>query len=320
MIFMFPHALVHLYFSFFFLMMRRPPRSTLFPYTTLFRSWPASFEKGLALNIIACASLLERVAKENAERLAALRERIATGLAEVIGGCYVEREDAVLPVESQLWNLLKGQSVTKELLGQEVRVYGRKRFGFHPQLPLFVNTCGMNRALLVAFDDSVLPAHRTAVVNWPSADGKQAEAFTQPPLPADPPQSFFHPPPLFPPAHPLNRTIMHDQAATLALLHRGKAASPWYYDLLELSRLAPVFGKWNTLSSYFNEVLAGDYLSPASADDFHGDYLNERVQAEGAPANPVNRQPVSGFADQARPRRRLRTPRPPPALNRSLAD
>src|SRR5439155_25857316 len=26
---------------FFFLTIRRPPRSTLFPYTTLFRSWPA---------------------------------------------------------------------------------------------------------------------------------------------------------------------------------------------------------------------------------------------------------------------------------------
>src|SRR5256886_16716927 len=26
--------------KFFFLMIRRPPRSTLFPYTTLFRSWP----------------------------------------------------------------------------------------------------------------------------------------------------------------------------------------------------------------------------------------------------------------------------------------
>src|SRR5215469_17447140 len=29
-------------FFFFFLMIRRPPRSTLFPYTTLFRSWLAS--------------------------------------------------------------------------------------------------------------------------------------------------------------------------------------------------------------------------------------------------------------------------------------
>src|SRR3989338_6842474 len=30
------------YFLFFFLMIRRPPRSTLFPYTTLFRSEPGS--------------------------------------------------------------------------------------------------------------------------------------------------------------------------------------------------------------------------------------------------------------------------------------
>src|SRR5256885_328595 len=32
------HACIRLRFSFFFLMIRRPPRSTLFPYTTLFRS------------------------------------------------------------------------------------------------------------------------------------------------------------------------------------------------------------------------------------------------------------------------------------------
>src|SRR5947199_10771244 len=36
-LFVFPY-IHHLHFSFFFLMIRRPPRSTLFPYTTLFRS------------------------------------------------------------------------------------------------------------------------------------------------------------------------------------------------------------------------------------------------------------------------------------------
>src|SRR5256885_10112779 len=33
-----------LFFVFFFLMIRRPPRSTLFPYTTLFRSLPRANE------------------------------------------------------------------------------------------------------------------------------------------------------------------------------------------------------------------------------------------------------------------------------------
>src|SRR5205814_5193124 len=41
-----PHDSFLLFFPFFFLMIRRPPRSTLFPYTTLFRSslraWPVS--------------------------------------------------------------------------------------------------------------------------------------------------------------------------------------------------------------------------------------------------------------------------------------
>src|SRR6266705_6245825 len=35
-----------LFFLFFFLMIRRPPRSTLFPYTTLFRSRPPSEPSG----------------------------------------------------------------------------------------------------------------------------------------------------------------------------------------------------------------------------------------------------------------------------------
>src|SRR2546425_4151383 len=35
-----PHILIR-FLCFFFLMIRRPPRSTLFPYTTLFRSRPA---------------------------------------------------------------------------------------------------------------------------------------------------------------------------------------------------------------------------------------------------------------------------------------
>src|SRR5271169_6914460 len=36
------------FFSFFFLMIRRPPRSTLFPYTTLFRSCPGDLDHNLA--------------------------------------------------------------------------------------------------------------------------------------------------------------------------------------------------------------------------------------------------------------------------------
>jgi hypothetical protein len=268
---------------------------------------PAAFERGLPLNVLAPAILLDRLRREQPERLEALRQRIASGLVEVCGGCYLEREDALLPVQSQLWNLLKGQAVSRDALAQDVKVYGRKRFAAHAQLPLLLATTGLNRALLLAFSElDVLPAHRATVISWPSPDGKQIEAFTRAPHAADNPQTFFHA------AHHLHRTIMQDQAATFALLHAGAPAGPWYRDWIELSRLAPVLGQWTTLSRYFADVLAGEYASAASPDEFHGDYLSERTGMHSP-------QPVSGFARHARWRRRVDTAWTLAALHRGLA-
>jgi hypothetical protein len=117
---------------------------------------------------------------------------------------------------------------------------------------------------------------------------------------------------------------MQDQAATLPLLHRGKKAYPWYDDLLELTRLAPVLGRWTTVSGYLNEVVGGDYASAGEADEFHDDHLVERT-----PNEPVNEnvkaatrepttQPISAFATQVRNRRKLDTAWTMTALHRSL--
>src|SRR2546430_7371071 len=46
------------YFIFFFLMIRRPPRSTLFPYTTLFRSGP---DEGTGLGLAICQRVVSEV-------------------------------------------------------------------------------------------------------------------------------------------------------------------------------------------------------------------------------------------------------------------
>src|SRR5690242_21441326 len=57
-------------FSFFFLMTRRPPRSTLFPYTTLFRSHPSGVDRRL----VEVGALLARTAQQ------ALEDRKSTRL------------------------------------------------------------------------------------------------------------------------------------------------------------------------------------------------------------------------------------------------
>src|SRR5262249_61585208 len=59
--------LPHPSFIFFFLMIRRPPRSTLFPYTTLFRS---RRPRRPAVRIPRCAPLLRQSARlQNSDRI-----------------------------------------------------------------------------------------------------------------------------------------------------------------------------------------------------------------------------------------------------------
>jgi hypothetical protein len=267
---------------------------------------PAAFACGLPINLLATGRSLEQMAQRQPEVLAQLKERVQADQAEVVGGGYVEREDALLPVESQVWNLVKGMATARDLLGREVRVFARRRFGFHPQTPLLLNAVGLHRALLLTFDESVMPSHRTTVISWPSPDGKQVEAFARAPYAADNPQTFFHV------AHYLHKTIMQDQSATFGLRHVAAPAAPWYRDWLELTRFAPVLGKWTTFSTYLGEVYAGEYTAAVNADEFHGDYLGERVNAKSD-------APVSAFARHVRLRRRIDTAWTLAAINRGLA-
>jgi hypothetical protein len=266
---------------------------------------PAAARNGQAFNLVAPAALLERLGADHPDRLEALRQQVQAEQVEVCGGPYLEREDALLPVESQLWNFMKGQDIYQKLLGAGVKVFARKRFAAHPQLPLFLNYVGISRVLFVPFDDAVMPAHRATVVNWPSPDGKQVEAFARNPYAADNPQTYFHA------AHYLHQSIMQDHGATLALRHGPGAAPAWYEDWLGLNRFAPVLGRWTTLSKYLNDVLAGEYATAASADDFHVDYLTERTTNN-------YRQPVADFARHIRWRRRLDTAWTLTALRQSL--
>jgi hypothetical protein len=266
---------------------------------------PAAVEQGYALNLIASSALLEKMAGEHPEYFALLREKVQAEQVEVCGGCYLEREDPLLPLESQVWNLAKGLAVARELLGSDIRVYARKSSAGHPQLPMLLGSVGLLRAVLLSFDEAVLPSYQVTVVNWSAPDGKQIEAFTRAPYPADNPQTFFHL------AHYLYQTIRQDHAATLALLHTGSAPVPWYEDWLELCQFGPIVGQWTTLSHYFNDVLAGEHASGLSADEFQSDYLSQRTAGhlDG---------PVSGFAQQVRTRRRLDTIWTLAALHRGL--
>jgi hypothetical protein len=267
-------------------------------------SWPGAGDREQPINLVASSSLLERWAKERPEILANLKSKTAEEKIEICGAGYLEREDDLLPLESQVWNLLHGRQLYQELLERDPRIFARRRFGYSPILPSLLQNVGLSHAILLTFDDSVIPAHRPVAVSWPAADGKQVDAFTRIPHPAASVQTGFHL------AFHLHETIMQDQAATVALLHQAKPAAPWYEDWLELTSLAPVLGKWTTISNYFSESSSGDYAPTPSPDEFHGNHLIERAGDPGADGAALKKaattaHPVSWFAAFARGRRRV---------------
>jgi hypothetical protein len=257
---------------------------------------PPSLDYGFPLNLLASGVTLRKLAAEQPEIFATIKKKldpdIQPPLLEVVGGVHREREDALLSLESQLWNLRKGRAEGKALLNTEINVYARKRTAFHPQTPQFLQVAGLQQALIFNFDSAVIPNHRAVVVNWPAPDGKSINAFTRMPLPAHSPQTFFNL------VYHLHQAITQDSAPTFALMHQGQAASPLYEDWLTLNKFGHVLGQWITFSRYFSEALAGDYTGPANADDFFNDYLEERINAKRP-------DPVSAFPRHARLRRRI---------------
>jgi hypothetical protein len=259
---------------------------------------PKSFDSRTPVNLIAGGSLLECIREEFPERFAEIKQRIndssGAPTLELCTGAYSERDDTLLPVESQLWNLRKGIQTAKDLLGVDAKVYARKKSSFSPQTPQFLLATGYEKAILLAFDGAVVPSHRSTVTSWSSPDGKQIDGFTRAPQPAHQSQTFFNI------VHALHETIMQDTAATYALVHTENQPAACYHDWLNLSAFGPILGQWTTISNYLGQATAGEYAPANTADDFSADWLDERSTAHLPDA-------VSGFARHLRQRRRLDT-------------
>lgn len=270
---------------------------------------PESFALGMPLNILATGQTLEKLAAENPDACRRFREKLNADIQppalEFVGGHYREREDALMPLESQLWNFSRGTTCAKQIIGAEVETYGRKRTALHPQTPQLLQFCGLRHALHMSFDSAVIPNHHATVANWSSLDGKSIDAFTRMPLKAHQAQTFFNL------VYSLHQSITQDTAPTLALIHEGEAASPLYADWLELTRLGPVLGQWTTFGRYFGDVLAGEYVGASSPDDFFADYLEERI-------NQHRSDPLSAFGRHARVRRRIDSAYALAAIHRGL--
>ena len=73
----------------------------------------AALARPIAISFLMPAQAIENQALHDPQRVAALRQAIDDGWADVAGGTYAEMEDALLPLESILWQFRRGSELYK---------------------------------------------------------------------------------------------------------------------------------------------------------------------------------------------------------------
>src|SRR5262249_21766961 len=107
----------------------------------------------VAISFVAQAQAIENQGVSDPQRMAALRQAIADGWADVAGGTYAEAEDSLLPLESILWQFRRGAAVYRTYLeDRSAETFARRRFGLYAQLPQIAKRFGFRFAVHLGFD------------------------------------------------------------------------------------------------------------------------------------------------------------------------
>lgn len=256
-------------------------------------NWPAPFDPSRPLTLIATSACLKQLASEHRNRFEELAAACRTpGAVSLAIGAVIERHDALLPMESQLWSLTTARAKIRELLGIEPMLFGRGSAEFHPQSPSWLRAAGFDAAIVHNPEAATLPFGSSSLVHWPGPDGHALNAFARDPLPAHEPQTFFNL------GHHLHEAVSRDSTPSLCLMH-SKAAAAGYDDWLALAELADVIGPWPEPAAWIRESHSASYIAVPGADDF----AHNTLESEGWQRD--NRSPVTHFAEHARLRRRL---------------
>lgn len=242
---------------------------TLTAATTLGESLRRELASAGPINLLLPAGLLDAMAEEHPQTLAALREALASGRASLIGGEAQPQRLPLVSLESVRADLAKGLTRYEEVLGRRPRVFGRWRHGLSPMLPGVLRKFGFEGALHVELEEGKTPQGLQVKVQWEGLDGSAIEALAKPPLDAAAPHTFLAL------AARQGESMDSDHVATLCLAHWPGQASPWLDDLRRISRYTSALGKWVSVEDYFAQTDRAGHLDRFEASRYRDPYLRQ---------------------------------------------
>jgi alpha-mannosidase len=259
------------------------------------------------VTFLAPARAIEAQAAVDPERMAALRQAIADGWADVAGGTYAEAEDALLPLESILWQFAWGGDVYRVHLDERsVETYARRRFGLFVQLPQIAKRFGIRYALHMAFDAGRFPLRPETKRLWEGPEGSSLESLLRPPMAADRPSQGWR----F--AWRLAATMRDDHVAAIPFVRWPSPVAPWFTDLRRVATYSPVLARWTTLNDFFHLTDRPYETFRPEPDGYASPYLAQAAARGDA-------EPISWLARHRRLRARLDATRTLQAFGRAIA-
>lgn len=234
-----------------------------------------------ATNVYLTGELVEHLAERVPESYQALREAIASDATCVVGGDYTEQDLPLMPLDAIEIELSRAQEVYQRLLGRRVRVYGRRRAGLTPLLPMVLSRAGFVGCVHCTFDDGAFPPIGQSKTRWQGLDGSAIDAFGRVPLDARLPGTFLSL------SQKLAESMDLDHVAAVALVHWPGETSFWMSLVKLIAGYAPILGKFATLEHFFEQTDSTGRLDKYEVDDYRHPYLQQSV-ARGE-ADPISR-------------------------------
>lgn len=244
---------------------------TLVADTTIGATFRTELARSSALNLLISGEVLAAMAEKEPESLQAVTTALAEQRLGLIGGEHSERPLPLFSCEGILAELARGQASYERYLHRRVEVFGRRRFGLTPALPVILEKLRFTGALHATLDEGKFPASSQIKSRWQGFGDGTIDAIVKPPLDASKPETFLS----F--AQKLSETMDSDHVATLCLAHWPGQACVWYGDLQRCSRYTAALGKFTTVEHYFQNTNRPGTLESFDSDRYKSPYLRQAV-------------------------------------------
>ena len=223
------------------------------------------------INLLLSGDLIEQMGAAHPRSLEMLREGIQACRVGLIGGAGTERAWPLMPLESLLAELERGQEISQQQLGKKFTVFGRRRFGLTPVLPQLLVKSGFVGALHLTFEEGTFPEGSQVKTRWEGTDATSIDALARIPLNANLPETFLSL------ANRLGESMDMDHVAPLCLAHWPGQTSPWYDDLRRISRYTTALGRFVTVEDYFEQTDLPGLNDRFEADQYSSPYLKQAI-------------------------------------------